>query len=51
MITALATIPEARKSGALVYVNEGYLEPSTPLYKSEVTMITLDLKKIGRAHV
>jgi hypothetical protein len=42
MITALATIPEARKNGALVYVNEGYLQPSTPLYKTEVTMITLD---------
>jgi hypothetical protein len=44
MITALATIPEARKSGALVYVNEGYLESQTPLYKTEVTMITLDPK-------
>jgi hypothetical protein len=44
MITALATIPEARKNGALVYVNEGFLEPSTPLYKTEITMITLDPK-------
>jgi hypothetical protein len=44
MITALATIPDARKNGALVYVNEGHLQPLTPLYKTEVTMITLDIK-------
>jgi hypothetical protein len=44
MTTALVTIPEARKDGALVYVNEGYLQPSTPLYKTEVTAIKLDVR-------
>jgi hypothetical protein len=44
MTTALVTIPEARKNGALVYVNEGYLQPSTPLYRTEVTAIKLDVK-------
>jgi hypothetical protein len=42
MTTALVTLENARKDGALVYVNEGFLNPSTPLYKTEVTAIKLD---------
>jgi hypothetical protein len=43
MTTALTTIEDARKEGALVYVNEGHLKPSTPLYTTQETRITLDL--------
>ncbi|MDR1174779.1 MAG: hypothetical protein LBK83_04840 [Treponema sp.] len=44
MTTELVTVSDARKNGALVYINEGYLNPSTPLYRTEVTAIILDVK-------
>jgi hypothetical protein len=44
MTTALVTLQEAKNNGALVYVNEGHLNPSTPLYRTEVTVIRLDVK-------
>ncbi|MDR1239187.1 MAG: hypothetical protein LBK27_03660 [Treponema sp.] len=44
MTTALIALQDAKNNGALVYVNEGHLNPSAPLYKTEVTVIKLDVK-------
>jgi hypothetical protein len=44
MTTALVTLEDARKENALVYINEGHLKPDTPLYKTQETKITLDIK-------
>jgi hypothetical protein len=44
MTTELITLPDAKKIGALVYINEGHLNPVTPLYKTEVTAIKIDIK-------
>jgi hypothetical protein len=44
MTTELITLPEAKKIGALVYINEGHLNPVTPLYKTEMTAIKIDIK-------